>query len=135
MKRCSICREVKNRDLDFHKQSSRCKPCNSKYRKTLRQAGVGKKSTDYLVRYTYKTTRQVLEDLFELQDYRCGICSKDIIEEGYHVDHDHACCPGEKTCGKCIRGLLCPNCNRGLGQFKDSVKSLAAAIVYLESSK
>jgi hypothetical protein len=30
------------------------------------------------------------------------------------VDHDHTCCPGEYTCGKCVRGLLCDDCNKKL---------------------
>lgn len=33
------------------------------------------------------------------------------------VDHDHACCPGDRSCGKCIRGLLCVSCNFVLGRI------------------
>src|SRR4029077_2130187 len=31
------------------------------------------------------------------------------------VDHDHNCCPGAHSCGKCIRGILCGTCNSALG--------------------
>ncbi len=43
------------------------------------------------------------------------------------VDHDH------KT-GK-IRGLLCSNCNNGLGRFYDNVELLQNAIGYIEKSR
>jgi hypothetical protein len=39
------------------------------------------------------------------------------------IDHCH------KT-GK-IRGLLCKNCNQGLGQFKDNIDLLLSAAKYL----
>ena len=50
------------------------------------------------------------------------------------VDHDHACCPEQtSSCGKCVRGLICHNCNRGLGSFKDDIARLKSSIAYLEA--
>jgi hypothetical protein len=48
------------------------------------------------------------------------------------IDHDHGCCPGNKTsCGECVRGLLCYGCNNGLGAFKDNPSRLQSAADYL----
>jgi len=62
----------------------------------------------------------------------CAICGL-INENGrmLAVDHDHSCCPGDRSCGKCVRKLLCGDCNMGLGKFKDDVELLAKAISYL----
>jgi hypothetical protein len=49
-----------------------------------------------------------------------------------HVDHDHACCPGPKSCGKCVRFLLCDKCNVGLGSFSDDPLRMAKAIIALK---
>ena len=60
----------------------------------------------------------------------CQICGT--TEGTLHVDHDHACCPGQKACcGKCVRGLLCGSCNRGLGLFRDDLQRVTAAAAYL----
>jgi hypothetical protein len=49
----------------------------------------------------------------------CALCRSDLpkhhVGGRFHFDHDHACCPGAVTCGKCIRGLVCGGCNRSLG--------------------
>ena len=47
------------------------------------------------------------------------------------IDHDHVCCPGKKTCGKCIRGLLCVTCNSWLAPL-EAAGWLAAAQGYLQ---
>ena len=52
---------------------------------------------------------------------------------GWHIDHDHACCPSGHSCEKCRRGLLCAPCNMGLGQFRDDVALLRSAADYLDS--
>lgn len=60
----------------------------------------------------------------------CEICGDkpDVL----HVDHDHSCCgKRSSTCGKCVRGFLCGNCNRALGMFRDDTTRLSAAIAYL----
>jgi hypothetical protein len=49
-----------------------------------------------------------------------------------HIDHDHACCEGAKSCGKCIRKLLCWGCNSALGLIDDRVEVAQALVDYLE---
>jgi hypothetical protein len=66
------------------------------------------------------------------QSHRCAICMADISGR-YVVDHDHACCPGVRSCGQCVRGFLCDGCNLGLGAFKDSPVAMRAAIRYVEA--
>lgn len=60
----------------------------------------------------------------------CGLTNDDGRQLA--VDHDHACCPGDKSCGKCVRGLLCVGCNLMLGYAKDDPDLLIAAADYLK---
>jgi hypothetical protein len=62
----------------------------------------------------------------------CRVCG---TAEQLTIDHDHACCPGKRACGECVRGLLCAPCNKGLGMFRDNTDLLLAAIIYLKGTK
>jgi hypothetical protein len=53
-------------------------------------------------------------------------------ERALAVDHDHSCCPGETSCGFCVRALLCQRCNQGIGQFREDPALLRAAADYIE---
>ena len=66
--------------------------------------------------------------MVESQNNKCKICGTDEPRGvgGWKVDHCH-------TTGK-VRGLLCNNCNVGLGYFKDNIEYLEAAIQYLIDS-
>jgi hypothetical protein len=81
-----------------------------------------------------------VEDQLDRQRNCCGICARPFKSaEDYRIDHDHTCETHSKGHGhapcKCWRGLLCQACNTGLGFFKDSVRLLSGAIVYLEDHR
>lgn len=65
------------------------------------------------------------------QNKSCAICEQPFHTEVPHVDHDHMCCPGKKSCGKCVRGLLCNHCNKAVGLFEDDPDILYSAARYL----
>lgn len=41
----------------------------------------------------------------------CEFCGLPFNNETPNQDHDHACCPGKNSCGKCLRGIVHPICN------------------------
>lgn len=59
--------------------------------------------------------------LWEAQMGRCCYCGNDLPRDRkqVHVDHDHSCCPPNKSCGDCRRGLACQGCNTGIGCLRD----------------
>jgi len=76
----------------------------------------------------YSITLEMYNKMLISQDNKCLICNKDseLLPKMLAVDHDH------KT-GK-IRGLLCIQCNTGIGSFQDDSNLLKKAISYLEES-
>jgi hypothetical protein len=134
-KSCPICGELKERS-EFYKWKSRqdgltayCKPCfNDKNKKwqaenpdklpNLDQTRISNRKRNFGI--SENDYAQMLVD----QDNSCAICKKEIGWESA-VDHCH-------TTGK-IRGLLCRNCNLGLGGFKDNIETIRKAIEYVKN--
>ena len=125
-KKCIRCEQVKPA-LDFFADPQNrdglqgcCKPCyglDTRYRKYQLSEG------DYTA-------------ILEAQGNACAICSDQFTDKLVpHVDHDHACCPGWKSCGVCVRGLLCGPCNKGIGCLKDDPQRLRQAALYLERTE
>lgn len=80
-------------------------------------------------------TKKSFAELLEAQGGKCANPGCDAIEAGgrgeWHIDHDHSCCAKKWSCGKCIRGLLCHNCNIGLGLLGDSRRRLEGLLAYM----
>lgn len=64
--------------------------------------------------------------LLEKQNYGCAICGRttETGRRNLSVDHDH-------VTGR-VRGILCQNCNAGIGHFRDDVDLVRTAVQYLE---
>ena len=75
----------------------------------------------------YGIQPEIYYKLLYEQESRCAICRQEEKKRNLSIDHSH------KT-GK-VRGLLCSNCNRGIGFLKDNVQSLKNAIQYLAENK
>lgn len=76
----------------------------------------------------------------EHQNYTCPICKgllslSDSGGQSVSIDHDHQCCPGAKSCGKCIRGILHQECNGAIGRLKDRHDFCMNAANYLKNWK
>lgn len=76
----------------------------------------------------YGLTVEQRDEMVARQGGKCAIC-QNVLGTGKqrHIDHDH-------STGR-IRGILCSQCNRGLGIFKDDPTHLFSAIAYLADTQ
>ena len=133
---CTKCSQEKPLD-EFTKdkrckngRSHVCKVCTSKAMRVWQKEHPDRISRGDLdkVWYRHGISAETLSELFAKYDGKCWICLDSKAEV---VDHDHNCCSGNRTCGKCIRGVLCKSCNTGVGMFYDSPDKLMRAVSYL----
>ena len=100
---CPGCGERKHED-DYPKNSSQASGFHQYCRECVRWRNIKLK---------YNLTREEWIAIFEMQGSSCAACGSEDPGSalGWMTDHDHSCCPGEKSCGKCVCGILCHRCN------------------------
>jgi hypothetical protein len=84
---------------------------------------------NHRIKKTYGITQEQYEQMLKDQGGVCAICGRlpngsNHVEQSLVIDHCH-------TTNK-VRGLLCNNCNSGMGMIGDTVEHLEAAIEYLK---
>ena len=79
--------------------------------------------------YNYSLTPEKYDAMLEAQGGHCVTCDS---AEKLVIDHDHACCPGGKSCGKCVRAILCHGCNTALGLAGEDPSRLRSLADYAE---
>ena len=142
MKICNTCKETKPlEEFSFANKvkgtrKNKCKKCTKlyfqqykesnhdaikeKWRNASKKYHTTEKRRNKTLRQ-YGLTEQLYNEMFDKQNGTCLLCPSTAT---LVVDHCH------KT-GK-IRGLLCNNCNLGLGMFKDDISALENAVKYLQ---
>lgn len=130
---CKECRKVK--DTNWRNQNpDKIKKKNDERkdeRKEFYSSERGIKSSRKThLKVKYGLELEVYEKMYSEQNKLCLICQQpEPCSRNTFLAVDH-CHETNK-----IRGLLCSNCNRGLGLFKDSVEILQNAINYLKKHK
>lgn len=125
------------------RKPSKCRPCHARrkrsqhifdpdakaaaYRRTAIWAkGNAEHIRDYHRKRRYNLTRADYEAMLSRQGGVCAMCGLSPVSGiDLQVDHDHGCCPdirkGSAGCGRCVRHLLHPLCNRLEGQVTDEI--------------
>jgi hypothetical protein len=140
MKFCTRC--LKNLPVEqFSKRlaspdglSNYCKSCVAKYYSTYSRSEKSKAVVreQHLIR-NYGITQKQYDAMLERQGGSCAMCDRPQSElmRNLAVDHDHSCCSGKKSCGKCVRGLLCPACNTFLRKVESGKVSMERLNAYV----
>ncbi len=159
LRQCTSCKEAKP-IKDFYKGKVRCKACLNAQVMAYQRTEAGKETRkrafkkwregnlelaremsrdsnrkgrardprrykSYELKSRYGISLEEYEDILAKQNGRCAICG---VQEPrgmgmFHVDHCHDTSK--------VRGLLCNECNMGIGKLKDSADLTARATQYL----
>lgn len=141
MKTCSKCKVDQPIEMFYRNHGNQCKPClniqaknwvikNPERRKAISKRHYDKQAhrvrRQWVLRRYFNMSIERYEEMLKEQEGKCAICSR--IPDGSEkrklaVDHDHK--------SGTVRALLCGECNRGLGLFKDDPELMQKAAKYL----
>lgn len=142
MKTCCDCK-VEKPMSEFYQYGKKkpqkwCKPCNGLRTKKW----LATKDENYRYRVTRRFgwkargipnfTVEDYENTFAAQGGCCACCKKDVVLYGAKGSPLTACVDHDHVTGR-VRGLLCHNCNKGIGCLGDSIEGLKAALNYVTS--
>jgi len=124
--------DARRRELDPAKASEQYREWYEKNRESrLAQQreysalpAVKKKRQSQALERRYGMDLDAYDALCQAQDHKCKICG---VQKALHVDHCHET--------GVVRGLLCMDCNTGLGKLGDNLEGLRKALHYLEGVK
>ena len=154
-KTCSICSEEKSVNDFYASSGNHCKPCHYVRSRAWHLANPGKsaeasrkwrskpenrekerqawraprKREDRRAGWLkgkYGMTVADFDKMAAAQNYCCFLCGDDEMDE-FHVDHNH-------DTGK-VRGLLCSNCNTGIGLLRECPKLFERAAQYVAGER
>jgi hypothetical protein len=96
------------------------------YHKAYRQKERAKEQIKkYMLKAIYGLSLEDFNSMMEGQGGACAICgTRNWGKTGPSVDHNHET--------GAVRGLLCNQCNSGLGMFRDNPGTVKLAVAYLE---
>jgi hypothetical protein len=116
---------------------AKCKECYNTYMKEYMRTRrvISDKTRNEYIKRTYNITGEQYESMLAEQNGQCAICgtSEPGQTKYFEVDHDHACCDKKGSCGACVRGLLCTNCNTGISRFRDDPDIMGKAAAYVRA--
>lgn len=140
---CTVCSEYKPWDQFSRKTTKRykeagklhqvrqpkCKACAIEETKNWKNNKSEDELKDMYLQRTYSVSLNWYNRQIEKQQNTCLICNTIFSKEPLTgkspvVDHDH-------DTGK-VRGIICNECNRGIGYFRDSTTALENAAKYLK---
>lgn len=122
-KACFCCEQVKPLSYFGWSTRSECLDGRSNYCKACLRDNRPKVEQDKRFRRRFGISLADRDRLAKSQNYECALCYS---EEPLHLDHD------SKHPQRVIRGLLCFDCNTGIGKLQHDPEILARAIKYLE---